>query len=41
VATGEALQPLLAALEVLSDEIGEYNERIEHLAEKSYPQVRC
>ena len=34
-----ALQPLLAALEVLSDQIGEYNQRIESLAEKSYPQV--
>src|SRR5215468_9168927 len=34
-----ALQPLLAALEALSDQIGEYNERIECLAEKSYPQV--
>src|SRR5262245_45028112 len=34
-----ALQPLLAVLEVLSDQIGEYNERIECLAEKSYPQV--
>ena len=34
-----ALQPLLAALEVLSDQIGEYNQRIDGLAEKSYPQV--
>jgi len=34
-----ALQPLLAALESLSDQIGEYNQRIESLAENSYPQV--
>jgi transposase len=34
-----ALQPLLAALEVLSDQIVEYNQRIECLAENSYPQV--
>jgi transposase len=34
-----ALQPLLAALESLSERIGEYNERIEDLAEQSYPQV--
>jgi transposase len=34
-----ALQPLLAALEALSNQIGEYNERIECLAENSYPQV--
>jgi transposase len=34
-----ALQPLLAGLESLSEQIGEYNQRIEHLAEQSYPQV--
>jgi transposase len=35
-----ALQPLLATLEALSDRIREYNERIECLAEESYPQVQ-
>jgi transposase len=34
-----ALQPLLAALESLSERIGEYNERIEKLATESYPQL--
>jgi transposase len=34
-----ALEPLLAALESLSERIGEYNERIEKLAQDSYPQV--
>src|SRR5213079_2630345 len=34
-----ALQPLLVALESLSEQIGEYNERIETLAQESYPQV--
>ena len=34
-----ALEPLLAALESLSEQIAEYNERIEQMAEKSYPQV--
>jgi transposase len=34
-----ALQPLLAALESLSERIAEYNERIEKLAQHSYPQV--
>jgi transposase len=34
-----ALQPLLAATEVLSEQIREYNERIECLAEQSYPQT--
>lgn len=34
-----ALQPLLAALESLSERIAEYNERIEQLAQRSYPQV--
>jgi transposase len=34
-----ALQPLLAALESLSERIAEYNERIEKLAQQSYPQV--
>ena len=34
-----ALQPLLNALESLSERIVEYNERIEKLAQDSYPQV--
>jgi len=34
-----ALQPLLAAIESLSERIREYNERIEQLARESYPQV--
>jgi transposase len=34
-----ALQPLLAALESLSERIAECNERIEKLAQHSYPQV--
>src|SRR5438477_728999 len=34
-----ALQPLLAAIEILSEQIREYNEHIEKLAEESYPQV--
>jgi transposase len=34
-----ALEPLLAAVESLSERIREYNERIERLAEGSYPQV--
>src|ERR1700730_14663195 len=34
-----ALQPLLAALESLSERIAEYNQRIEKLAQESYPQV--
>ena len=34
-----ALEPLLNAIESLSERIGEYNERIETLAQKSYPQV--
>jgi len=34
-----ALQPLLAGIESLSERIREYNERIEQLAETSYPQV--
>src|ERR1041385_5580214 len=34
-----ALEPLLAGIEVLSDQIVEYNQRIECLAENSYPQV--
>jgi len=34
-----ALQPLLGALESLSERIGEYNEGIEKLAKESYPQV--
>jgi transposase len=34
-----ALEPLLAGIEVLSEQIREYNERIEKLAQTSYPQV--
>jgi len=34
-----ALEPLLAGIEAVSERIREYHERIEHLAEKSYPQV--
>jgi transposase len=34
-----ALEPLLVALQSLSEQIGEYNERIEKLAQESYPQV--
>jgi transposase len=34
-----ALQPLLAALESLSERIAEYNQGIEKLAKESYPQV--
>src|SRR5512141_1232236 len=34
-----ALQPLLAAIEELSERICEYNDRIETLAQQSYPQV--
>jgi transposase len=34
-----ALQPLLAGIEVVSEQIHEYNERIERLAQESYPQV--
>jgi transposase len=34
-----ALQPLLAALESLSECIAEYNDRIEKLAQDRYPQV--
>jgi len=34
-----ALQPLLARIAVLSAQIREYNERIERLAQESYPQV--
>ena len=34
-----ALQPLLAGIEILSEQIREYNQRIEELAKKSYPQV--
>ena len=33
------LAPLLAGIEVLSEQIREYNERIEKLAQESYPQV--
>ena len=35
-----ALQPLLAGIELLSEQICEYNERIEGLAQESYPQVK-
>src|SRR5215468_919636 len=34
-----ALEPLLAAIESVSERIAEYNERIEKLAQHSYPQV--
>ena len=34
-----ALEPLLAGIESLSEGIREYNERIEKLAQESYPQV--
>ncbi|MGB8911890.1 MAG: IS110 family transposase [Candidatus Sulfotelmatobacter sp.] len=34
-----ALEPLLNAIESLSERIAEYNQRIENLAEESYPQV--
>jgi transposase len=34
-----ALQPLLATLKSLSERIAEYNERIENLAQESYPQL--
>ena len=34
-----ALEPLLSAIEELSERICEYNERIEALAQESYPQV--
>ena len=34
-----ALEPLLATIEELSEQIVEYNDRIEALAEASYPQV--
>ena len=34
-----ALQPLLAAIEELSERISQYNERIEQMAEQSYPQT--
>ena len=34
-----ALEPLLAGIETLSERIGECNERIEKLAQASYPQV--
>ena len=34
-----ALEPLLAGIESLSEHIREYNERIEKLAQESYPQV--
>src|SRR5881396_3129462 len=34
-----ALEPLLAAIESVSERIAEYNDRIEALAEESYPQV--
>jgi transposase len=34
-----ALEPLLAGIETLSERIREYNERIEKLAQESYPQV--
>src|SRR5205814_1219057 len=35
-----ALQPLLAGIEAVSEQIGEYNERIEKLAQQSYTEVK-
>jgi transposase len=35
----QALEPLLAAIEEVSERIVEYNERIEALAQASYPQA--
>src|SRR5205807_4661549 len=35
-----ALQPLLAGIEALSEQIVEYNERIEKLAQQNYPEVK-
>ena len=34
-----ALQPLLSAMQSISEQIAEYNQRIERLASESYPQV--
>src|SRR2546421_4990179 len=34
-----ALEPLLSAIESLSERIAEYNQQIENLAQESYPQV--
>jgi Transposase IS116/IS110/IS902 family len=34
-----ALQPLLAGIELLSEQIAEYNQHIENLAQASYPEV--
>jgi len=34
-----ALQPLLAGIEAVSEQIRDYNERIECLAQQSYPQA--
>jgi len=34
-----ALEPLLACIESVSEQIGQYNERIEKLAQETYPQV--
>jgi transposase len=36
-----ALEPLLAGIEALSERIGQCNERIEDLAQKSIPRWRC
>jgi transposase len=35
----KALEPLLAALESLSEQIAAYNQRIEQMVQQSYPQV--
>jgi len=35
-----ALEPLLSAIAALSEQISEYNQRIETLAQQSYPQVK-
>jgi transposase len=34
-----ALEPLLVGIEAVGERIGEYNERIEQLAQQSYPQT--
>ena len=36
-----ALEPLLAGIEAVNERICEYNERIEQLAQQSYPKPRC
>jgi hypothetical protein len=36
-----ALEPLLVCIESVSEQIREYNERIETLAQQSYPRPHC